>query len=45
MELLPAKRKKQNPDPTKKDAIKEEFEQQVTGQQVTGGGVPHLETR
>ena len=25
MELLPAKRKKQNPDPTKKDASKKEF--------------------
>ena len=25
MELLPAKRKKQSPDPTKKDASKEEF--------------------
>jgi len=33
MELLPAKRKKQSPDPTKKDASKEDF-----GQRVLAGG-------
>ena len=33
MELLPAKRKKQSPDPTKKDASKEEF-----GRKAIAGG-------
>ena len=92
-ESSPAKRKKQSPDPTKRDASKEEFERRalaggnmwnslsclltilesfdknnpdmgidsvarqmhqktlqrywvnIVKQQVTGGGVPHLETR
>ena len=34
VELLPAKRKKQSPDPTKKDASIEEFGRRARGQHV-----------